>query len=304
MDGGWKTMEWVTCIRNAIDYMENHLLENIGPNDIAEHVGLSTLYLQRGFQIITGYTLGEYIRNRRLYEAGMELQSRKYKIIDIAFKYGYETPEGFTKAFQRFHLISPVEARKKSGLLKPFHPIHIIIEIKGGSNMDYVVEKMQQFQLVGFVREIAFETSYDDIPRFWDDIYSTYHQRLYQGDAPTDKLDEAILNHRIGEFGICMGDEKNSKTFRYMIAGKYQGGEIPVGLEICSFPAQEWVKFKCIGPLPDSLQQVNTQIFKEWLPGNKEFEISGTCNIERYSSEKNMQDAAHHSEIWIPVNRK
>ncbi len=296
-------MEWTTCIKCTIEYMEENLLEVIGPNDIADHIGISTMYLQRGFQILTGYTLGEYLRYRRLYEAGMELK-RGEKVIDMAFKYGYDTPESFTKAFQRFHSLTPLEAKKNTGALKPFHPIHIRIEIKGGSHMDYVVEKMEEFQVIGLVKDMDFETSYQDIPKFWDEVYTTFHSRLYQGAAPTSKLEEAILKHKIGEFGICIGDESNAKTFRYMIGGKYQGGEVPEGLEVVGFPAQEWVRFKCIGPLPESLQQVNTQIFREWLPGNKEFEISGTWNVEWYSSEKNMQDPSYHSEIWIPVKRK
>lgn len=86
-------MEWVTCIKETIRFIEEHLTEKFTIDDVAKHVALSSLYLQRGFQIITGFSLGEYIRNRRLYEAGKEILATDDKMIDISYKYGYETPE-------------------------------------------------------------------------------------------------------------------------------------------------------------------------------------------------------------------
>ncbi|MDE7384741.1 MAG: AraC family transcriptional regulator, partial [Anaeroplasmataceae bacterium] len=164
-------MEWSTCIKTAINYMEEHLLEAIGPVEVSNHIGISTMYLSRGFQILTGYTLAEYIRNRRLYEAGKEISLQKSKIIDIAFKYGYETPESFTKAFTRFHKITPLEAKKNASHLREFLPLHIEINIKGGNYMEYIVEKRSSFKLIGIVKEISFENSYKEIPLFWDEVW-------------------------------------------------------------------------------------------------------------------------------------
>ena len=89
-------MEWLTCIRTAIDYMEDHLTENISAQDVARQVYLSPFFLQRGFSLMTGYGIGEYIRNRRLYQSALDLRDTGERIIDIALKYGYETPESFT----------------------------------------------------------------------------------------------------------------------------------------------------------------------------------------------------------------
>ena len=105
-------MEWLTIIKDAIEYMEQNLLTVTGPEEVAKHVHISTIYLQRGFQVLTGYTLGEYIRNRRLFEAGLKLTQTDEKVIDIALEYGYETPESFTKAFTRFHGTTPIEVRR------------------------------------------------------------------------------------------------------------------------------------------------------------------------------------------------
>ncbi len=89
-------MEWLTGIRTAIDYMEEHLKDNISAQDVADQVYLSPFFLQRGFSLMTGYGIGEYIRNRRLYQAALDLKETDDKVIDIAFRYGYETPESFT----------------------------------------------------------------------------------------------------------------------------------------------------------------------------------------------------------------
>ena len=100
-------MEWLTCIRAAIDYIESHLEENISAQDVANQVYLSSFFLQRGFSLMTGYGIGEYLRNRRLYQAALDLQRTDDKVIDIALRYCYETPESFTKAFVRFHGATP-----------------------------------------------------------------------------------------------------------------------------------------------------------------------------------------------------
>lgn len=297
-------MEWSTCIKTAISYMEEHLLEEIGPTDVSSYIGISCMYLARGFQIITGYTLGEYIRNRRLYEAGKEIILQKSKIIDIAFKYGYETPESFTKAFTRFHGYTPNEVKKDPSLLRDFPPLHIEITIKGGNYMDYIVEKRSSFKLIGLSKEISFENSYKEIPLFWDEVWSKYHTRLYAGEKPTTSVEQAILKYHIGEFGLCCAEETSPGKFKYYIAGYYEGGDVPVGLEVVELPELEWARFKCIGPMPKALQDVNTKIFKEWLPGNKDYEIYGKYDIEWYSSNQNPQAEDYHSEIWIPIKRK
>ena len=100
-------MEWLTCIRGAIDYMERHLTDDISAQDVADQVYLSPFFLQKGFSVMTGMGISEYIRNRRLYLAACELQNTDEKVIDIALRYGYETPESFTKAFTRFHGATP-----------------------------------------------------------------------------------------------------------------------------------------------------------------------------------------------------
>ena len=94
-------MEWTECLRGAIAYMEKNLLEDIGPADVAEAVHISPFYLQHGFRMVTGYTLGEYMRCRRLYLAALDMLGEG-SVLETAYKYGYDNPERFTKAFTRF----------------------------------------------------------------------------------------------------------------------------------------------------------------------------------------------------------
>ena len=131
-------MEWLTCIRTAIDYMEDHLTENISAQDVARQVYLSPFFLQRGFSLMTGYGIGEYIRNRRLYQSALDLRDTGERIIDIALKYGYETPESFTKAFSRFHGVTPSQVRSGAAF-RVFLPLRVDVSVHGGNQMEYKI---------------------------------------------------------------------------------------------------------------------------------------------------------------------
>ena len=105
-------MEWLTAVRKSIEYIEEHLHDDISAQDVAEQVYLSPLHFQRGFLVMTGYSVSEYIRNRKLYLAALEIKNTERKVIDVAYDYGYDTPDSFTKAFTRFHGKSPVQVKQ------------------------------------------------------------------------------------------------------------------------------------------------------------------------------------------------
>lgn len=277
-------MEWTQVIREAIRYMEEHILEDISAKDIAEAVHISDFYFQKGFHLMSGYTIGEYIRNRRLYLAGLELLTGEEKIMDLALKYGYDTPESFTKAYRRFHGITPVQTRQGHGEVRPFLPLRITVSVKGGSDMDYTVEKMESFRVIGIHRRFHFENAYEAIPKYWDEGIQNEKEGIYR------KLGEKC---NVGRYGVCV-DDADSKFFEYWIAGDYDGGEVPEGLDVFEIPANTWAKFNSTG----ALQRVNTQIFKEWLPGNPEWEFAANYNLEIYHGD------SVHTDIWIPVKKK
>ena len=296
-------MEWLTCIRTTIDYMESHLEENISAQDLAEQVYLSPFFLQRGFSLMTGYGIGEYLRNRRLYQAALDLQRTDDKVIDIAFRYCYETPESFTKAFVRFHSATPTQVREGAAV-NVFLPLTIKLSIQGGYQMDYKIAPMFPFKVIGFQKIFDNETAYAEIPKFWDEICEKYAANVYAGNAPANPYEQALMDNCIGEYGVCIDDIGGGK-FRYLVAGKYTGGDVPEGMAVYEFPRSDWAVFDCIGPIPEALQSVNTRIFQEWLPGNPEFELCGNASVEWYdclNGEKTDPD--YHSAIWVPVKRK
>lgn len=291
-------MDWMESLRRALDYMEAHLREEIGIEEVAQAAFLSPFYLQKGFKILTGYTVGEYLRCRRLYCAGLELASGEEKIIDLALRYGYDTPESFAKAFRRFHGCSPHQVRSGAGALRPFLPLTISITLQGGKDMDYKIEAMEAMTLIGLRRQVPFENSYGIIPAFWDE----FCRQCKAGQNPPE-VQRAVEANGIGEFGLCAVGCPEDRAFDYWITGVYRGGPVPEGLETITLPALTWAKFRCVGPMPGGLQTVNTYIFKEWLPGNPDYTIAQGINLEWYSM-GDTSAADYESGIWVPVVKK
>ena len=296
-------MVWLTTIKSAIKYIESHLTEEINVVDVANHVYISPFFLQRGFSFMTGYGIGEYIRNRRLYQAALELQTGDEKIIDLAYKYCYENPESFTKAFSRFHKVTPTQV-KEGAKFNTFLPLTINIKILGGEQMDFKIAPMFSFKVIGFQKEFSYEDSYEKIPKFWDEICEKYAKNVYAGNEPTNDYERALVDNCIGEYGVCI-DDLGDKKFRYLIAGRYTGGKVPEGMVVYEFKRGEWAIFNCVGPNPETLQKTNTRIFKEWLPGNPDYELCGNATVEWYDCiNGEMTDPDYHSAIWVPIKRK
>ena len=297
-------MDWLACVRRAIDYMEGHLTEDIGVEDVAEQVFLSPFFLQRGFSVMTGCGIGEYLRNRRLYEAARDLQNTEDRVIDIALRYLYDTPESFAKAFSRFHGASPSQVRAGTAPIRVFLPLRIDLTIQGGQQMDFKVTPMFPFKVIGFQREFSYESAYREIPLYWDEICEKYAANVYAGNAPANPYEQALVDNCIGEFGVCIDDIPGGK-FRYLVAGKYTGGPVPEGMAVYEFPRGEWAVFNCVGPIPEALQTLNTRIFREWLPGNPDYELCGNATVEWYDCVNGEKtDPDYHSAIWVPVKHK
>lgn len=311
-------MDWLTSFKKAIDYMETHMLSDIGAKDVADAVHISPSYFQKSFKIVTGYSIGEYLRNRRLYLAGMDVLNAvpadnsplqknpkalaDKTVLDLAYKYGYDTPESFTKAFSRFHGMSPTQLKSQPTKIKVFLPLIVEISIRGGNKMEFQLEKRQSMQMIGLGRIFSYDTSYQDIPKFWCDFCSRYCTQDTPASPEEQAIRQTIAECIVGEFGVCVEDIDDGEHFHYYIAGAYQGGAVPEGMSVFEIPASEWAKFNCIGRIPQNLQTVNTRIFSEWLPGNQEFEMSMPMNIEWYSNGDTNSDD-YVSAVWIPVKR-
>ena len=168
--------------------------------------------------------------------------------------------------------------------------------------MDYKIKTMTGFKVIGFARVFDGETSYVEIPRFWDEIREKYADSVWKGNAPANTYEKAIVDNNIGEYGVCVDDVGDGR-FSYIVAGIYKGGDVPEGMTVYELPDFDWAIFDCYGPCPKALQDVNTKIWKEWLPGNPDFEFPGRVNIEWYG-DGDPGASDYHAAIWIPVKKK
>lgn len=170
--------------------------------------------------------------------------------------------------------------------------------------MNYKITKMPTFKVIGFERTFSSETSQKKIPAFWDEISAKYFKNVYNGNSPANPYEKAVIDNCIGEYGICI-DDLDGGNFRYLVAGKYAGGEVPDGMTLYEFPMCEWAVFDCVGPMPDALQALTNKIFGEWLPENKEYELSLSASVEWYDGTNgDTIDTNYHSAVWIPIKRK
>lgn len=278
-------MDWIRTINNSIEYMEDHLTDEITLADIARHINLSAFHFQRAFSLLTEMSPAEYLRKRRLSQAGADLLSGDVKVIDAALKYCYESPESFTKAFTRFHGVSPMQVKKGSSI-QFMNRFTVRITIEGGCIMEYNIEKWEAMDLLMHAKEFHAETSEAEIPKFWDAYYANAEYRKIPG-----------------YLGLCAQQKTDGDEFRYGIGCKASDVEgVPEGFEVIHIPEYTWAVFKCVGPVPGAIQAMWERIYKEWLPVS-EYELIPDYDIENYlPGDPSSRD--YVSEICIPVRKK
>lgn len=272
---------WIEGFQESIDFIEKNLTEELDIEDIAAKAALSPFYYQRIFGALCGVTVGEYIRARRMTLAAQELNGKDVKVIDVAVKYSYDSPDSFSKAFQKFHGITPSQAKEPGTPLRSFAPLHIKITMEGGTMMDYRIVEKAPFTIVGVKRPFNSDSSYQEIPKFWDEW-------LAQGEK------RPIM----GTFGVCL--DMKGKDFDYWIADLYFPWEdIPEGCETRVIPGSAWAQFPCT---IKTLQDTNTRIWSEWLPALQGYSLAGEYDIEVYlPSEEGSDDMKVY--IWVPLKK-
>ena len=167
--------------------------------------------------------------------------------------------------------------------------------------MNVRYEHKPAMTLIGFSTTIRPGEGYVKCPEFWDKEYAQKYARLFETMVPETPMERAILENSIGMFAIC--DEKEN-GFEYWIAGLYNGGEVPEGLKLYTFPESDWAMFSDKGPLPGSLQTLNTYVWQEWYPNEgKRYMGGGNVMLEVYTP-GDMQSPDYECGIWVPVKRK
>ena len=298
-------MNWAEVINETLHYLEDNIMTVQGPKEVAMEIHVSSSYLQTSFQLITGYTIGEYIRSRRLYLAAMDLIEKDDKIIDVAEKYGYETPESFTKAFSRFHDATPNEIKKKNKPAKVFLPLKLKFSVKGADTVDVVIEKMPKFKILGVSDVFVNETCFEKIPDFVWGFINRHGNELNADQFYGVSVGEtdAVLNSEGGPWAKDYEDISFEEKFLFLTGVDYDGGKIPEGMTVIEIPEMVWAKFKCKDTSVEASQAMRRYIFGEWLFDADEYDLVDEYNIERYGVPNDDGDGIHN-EIWLPVRRK
>ena len=290
-------MDWITGISKAIDYIEEHITEPTDYARAAKEACSSPFNFQRVFALLCGYTLGDYVRMRRLTLAGEELFSTDAKVIDVALKYGYDSPESFSRAFTRFHGVSP-SAVRKGAAIRSFSRICVKLILTGGSIMEYRIEKKQAAKIICRRREFTKpgdDYTNKEIPEFWNECGR---------DGSIQKLCGYIKDSAQfkGLLGVCFSTEMTDSGFPYGIGAEYDGESDPQDFEIVEIPAYTYAVFTVRGRMPDAFRETYRKICTEFFPQSG-YEYGNGVEIEVYPS-ADVQNPDYTCEIWIAVKPK
>jgi AraC family transcriptional regulator len=298
-----KILEWLERMNIALKYIEENLRGMPDPKKAAEIANSSEFHFQRLFHMITGYSLGEYVRNRRLSLAAQEVLQGKKKIIDIALDYCYESPEAFTRAYTRLHGMSPRDSRKPGSQLKFFSPITFSISIKGETSMDYRIEKKGEISLLGKGRLFSSEDGANlrDIPLFWQESMGDGSWNAIK--QLSTKQPQGILKGSTGA-ALCYKETDTEENWSYMICAEGRAEDLPAskGFEHITISPQTWAIFTSRGALPGAIQEVWKNIFSDWFPTSK-YEHAPAAELEVYLPGDTSKDD-YICEVWIPVIEK
>lgn len=283
-------------LNQAIDYIENHLSEDLSLEDISNFIGISDYHFRKVFYYLSGLSLSEYIKYRKLSEANKDLLDGE-SVTDVAFKYGYQSIDGFTRAFKSWSGSLPSEVTK-TGVSKSFPKLSFYIDVKGGKNMDYNIINMPAFKFAGVSKRVPmqFEGENNAIIELAQSITEEQRNEMhnlmnmdpkeivnvsYEHDHNFMK-DEGELTHLIG----VLTSEKNVSN----------------RLDVIEVPSYTWAVFPNEGPFPETLQNTYARIYSEWLPVS-DYEViqAPVFSFTKMAEEK---ENYAYSEVWMPVLKK
>ncbi|MDO5088540.1 MAG: AraC family transcriptional regulator [Leptotrichiaceae bacterium] len=281
----------IKTFNSTMNYIEETLTGKPDGKRIALLSGYSYPLFSRIFSIMVGYSLNEYIRFRKLSCAAADLRETDGKIIEIAFKYGYESPDSFAAAFKKFHNCTPTEVRNGKAF-RIFPPIRLSLNIEGGKNMEIKIEKKDAFKVAGLKAEGRGE---DIFQKTWIELFRKVN---------FDTL-EKLGNGQ--SYGVCYGFENNierecnENVFEYMAGYDVKNTEkaVGLGLEIIEVPEAEYVVVKLKGPVPDCIHEGWKYVTGVFFP-EQGYRHGGTPDFEVYS-EGNMENSDYEMELWVPV---
>jgi len=274
----------------ALDYIEAHLTEDLSYVEAARAACCPVQHFQRMFAFVTDVPLSEYIRRRRLTLAAFELQGSSVKVVDVALKYGYESPEAFARAFQQLHGMTPTSARGIGAALKAYPRLTFQFALKGAAEMNYRMEQKENFRIVGNVLTVHTEHAFEEVPAGWG---RAAEQGLF-GKLWEIRREDAPLP---GILGVLSGGEwGRGDTFEYCF-GIASDAPVPEGLSELLIPPALWAVFDVPGR-PEAFQETWKRMYAEWLP-SAPYELANVPAVECY-----LPPEENRNELWIPVERK
>ena len=274
-------MDFVERMNRAMDYMEHHLGDDISTEEIAQIMACPFSQFQRSFIQITGIPVSEYIRRRRLTCAAYDIQNTGEKVIDIAMKYGYGSPDAFTAAFKRMHGVNPAAARDKGATLAFYCRLSFELTMKGVHKLDYRVVEKEGFKVIGKRRTTP---------------YGGGTWAIIKSDGSGEQIEK--LSGHFYDLGLCFGFLKDGSN-DYMCAVEWNGEGVD-GFDSYTYPKATWLVFEASGSIADqALYHTWQRINQEFLPQSK-YQESGLPTIEKYTLWDETADVCK-VEISIPV---
>lgn len=280
-------MEWIERLNCAIEYIEKHLQEEIDYERLAEIANCPVYHFQKMFFYMTNISVSEYVRRRRMSLAAIDLQDKQVKIIDIALKYGYDSPTAFNRAFQSIHGIAPSLAKKQKTILKSYPAIKFSISVQGMEEINFKIESKQEFSILGKSCPLSkiLEENFATIPQEWDDA---------QNSGVLSELYLLMNKQPNGFLGVSV---HNEKEWKYFIA--VSSTECDERFENYVIPPATWAIFSGRGT-NTSLQELERRVTTEWLPTSG-YEYAEIPDIEVYIK-ADPNDTIY--EYWLPVVKK
>ncbi|MBO1512883.1 AraC family transcriptional regulator [Metabacillus bambusae] len=287
-------MDLLEKMNGALTYIEENLTNDIDFKEVSRLAFCSEYHFKRMFSFLAGVTLSEYIRRRRLTHAAFELTNSNLRIIDVAIKYGYSSPDSFTRAFQSLHGVTPSEARNNGQSLKAYPRMTFQLSIKGGSEMNYRIEEKEAFRIVGIKKRvpIIFHGVNPEIAAMWGTLNNEIINRLKN----LSNVEPLGLLQVSSNFSDGRMDEKGELDHYIGVATT---NECPDDLTQLEVPALTWAVFESVGPFPDTLQDIWGRIYSEWFPSTNYQQTEGPEIL--WNEHKDVSSPTFKSEIWIPI---
>jgi AraC family transcriptional regulator len=294
-------MEWTLRMTATVDYIENHLTYDIMYDEVAKIACCSMHQFGRVFSYVVGISISEYIRRRRLTLAALDLQSGNVKVIDVAMKYGYNSPDAFTRAFFGMHGVNPKVARTLGVKLKAYPRITFHISIEGDVEMEYRIEEKQSINLVGMVKHIkrqSANTMANDWKEATGEVWNTWEEFLNGG---TDEKISELYRAPMWQMGFTKTLE-NGETL--LAIGAESDTNVLMDLQTYTIPANKWAIFTVRGSLSGKDHPIDamwTRITTEWFESCG-YKRAADYEIEVYPPGDTSYDD-YTCEIWIPITK-